>query len=140
MKKQIILFTALLLTLSYSCKNENKESAEVKTQMEEVIAVHDEVMPKMGTIGRLISEIDAKIKDTDSTEALIKASQDLKNANKTMMDWMKDFGDHFDSDEIMDGKALTEEKQKILDLEETKIKALRDKMNSSIANAKKLLE
>ncbi|PKQ44676.1 hypothetical protein [Confluentibacter flavum] len=128
------------LFIATSCKNENKASTNEKSQMQEVLAVHDEVMPKMGTIGNLISQIDKKIKDTDSTEVLVNANQNLKDSHKAMMDWMKGFGERFDSDEILKGKALTDEKQTFLDEEEAKIKALRDKMNSSIKNAQELLK
>jgi hypothetical protein len=40
----------------------------------------------------------------------------------------------------MKGKALTEEKQKILDLEEKKVEALRDQINNSIKNAEEVLK
>jgi len=131
---------AILFVLVISCKNESKVSNNEKSQMQEVLAVHDEVMPKMGKIGNLISQIDEKIKETDSTEVLVNASQNLKDSHNEMMDWMKGFGERFDSDEILKGKALTDEKQKFLDEEEAKIKALRDKMNSSIKNAEELLK
>ncbi|MDX1328353.1 MAG: hypothetical protein R3299_11675, partial [Arenibacter sp.] len=57
----------------------------------------------------------------------------------SMMDWMKNFGERFDGDEIMKGKSLTEEKQQWLDEEEVKVKALRDQINTSIKNAEDLL-
>jgi len=136
----LTLAVVLILITATSCKNENKESTKEKSQMQEVLAIHDEVMPKMGTIGNLISQIDEALKTTDSTEALLSASQDLKDSHKAMMDWMKGFGERFDSDEILKGKILTEEKQKHLDEEEASVKALRDKMNSSIENAKELLK
>lgn len=136
---KLTLALAVVLFTATNCKNENKEAAKEKSQMQEVLAVHDEVMPKMGTIGNLISQIDDKLKDTDSIEALTKANQDLKDAHKAMMDWMKGFGERFDSEEILKGKALTDEKQRFLDEEEIKVKALRDKMNSSIKNAEDLL-
>lgn len=137
---KLTLAVVLILITATSCKNENKESTKEKSQMQEVLAIHDEVMPKMGTIGNLISQIDEALKTTDSTEALLSASQDLKDSHKAMMDWMKGFGERFDSDEILKGKILTEEKQKHLDEEEASVKALRDKMNSSIENAKELLK
>lgn len=136
----LTLAVVLILITATSCKNENKESTKEKSQMQEVLAIHDEVMPKMGTIGNLISQIDEALKTTDSTEALLSASQDLKDSHKAMMDWMKGFGERFDSDEILKGKILTEEKQKHLDEEEASVKALRDKMNSSIENAQELLK
>lgn len=108
--------------------------------MKEVLAIHDEVMPKMGTIGSLISDLDEKIAEDDTVIKYTTARQDLKDAHKSMMDWMKNFGDRFDGDEIMKGKALTEEKQQWLDQEETKVKALREQINSSIKKAEDLLK
>ncbi len=137
MKTCRLFFALILLTsLSYSCKDTKQDTS----QMKEVIAIHDEVMPKMGTIGSLISELDAKIEKSDSTESYTKARQDLKDAHKSMMDWMRNFGDRFDGDEIMKGKTLTEEKQKWLDEEEVKVNTLRDQINSSIKNAEELLK
>jgi predicted transcriptional regulator len=138
MKKYMLIATSLLLSLTYACKESAK--TEKPSQMQHVIAVHDEVMPKMGTIGKLIGQLEDKIKQTDNPEALIEARTDLREANKAMMDWMKGFGDSFEGDEIMKGKALTEEKQKILDLEEKKVEALRDQINNSIKNAEEVLK
>ena len=132
--------TLFFVLITISCKNENKALNKEKSQMQEVLAVHDEVMPKMGKIGHLISQIDTKMNETDSSEVLVNASQNLKDSSKEMMDWMKGFGERFDSDEILKGKALTDEKQKLLDEEELKIKKLRDKMNSSIKKAEDLLK
>jgi hypothetical protein len=108
--------------------------------MKGVMAIHDEVMPKMGTIGKLVSQLDEKITNDASSENYVAAREDLKAAHKAMMDWMKGFGDRFDGDEILNGKALTEEKQKWLDEEEDKVKALRDQINSSIKKAEALLK
>ncbi len=141
MKKYILLLVSIALSLTFACKDSKKE--EEKTQMQKVMSLHDEVMPKMGTIGKLISEINSKIetvKATDSTLELEDAKKDLQEANKAMMDWMKGFGDRFDSDEILKGKALTDEKQKLLDEEEVSIKAVRDHMNKSIENAEIILK
>ena len=61
------------------------------------------------------------------------------NPVKYRMDWMQGFGSRFDSDEILNGKELTEQKQIWLDEEEEKVKALREQINSSIENAEKIL-
>lgn len=135
-KKHIILFLSALITLTYSCKEEDKENS----QMKQVMAIHDEVMPKMGTIGKLVSKLDEKITNDPASDSLADAREDLKAAHKAMMDWMKGFGERFDGDEILKGKALTPEKQKWLDEEEAKVKALRDQINTSISRAQELLK
>ncbi|MEL6917986.1 MAG: hypothetical protein AAFO99_09670 [Bacteroidota bacterium] len=66
--------------------------------------------------------------------------KDLQDANKAMMDWMVNFGDRFDSDEILNGKALNSEKQQWLNEEEKKIMEVRDQINGSIEKAKTLLK
>jgi len=136
--KSLILILSLLIASTYSCKDKT-ESGET-TQMKAVLAIHDEVMPKMGTIGKLVGELDQKIEGNTNVEDLIAVREDLKAAHKAMMDWMKGFGNRFDGDEIMKGKALTEEKQKWLDEEEAKVKVLREHINSSIEKAENLLK
>lgn len=138
-KKIAYLLIVFAATAIVSCKEEEK-AAKDPTQMKQVMAVHDEVMPKMSTIGKLVGKLKPM---TDSTETGIqyeKAMKDLQNANKSMMAWMQGFGDRFDSDEILNGKALNEQKQKWLDEEEEKIKELREQINKSIENAKVLLK
>lgn len=136
MKKIVLLVSLALTTFATSCKEE-KES----TQMKEVIAIHDETMPKMGQLGKLVGDL--KGMENDSTEIgrqYKEARKDLQEAHKAMMDWMQNFGNRFTPDEIMNGKELSEQKRKWLDEEEEKAKALRDQINSSIENAKDLLD
>ena len=137
MKKILFVFTALLM-ITFSCKEEKKEGTQ--TQMQEVMAIHDEVMPKMGKINTLIQELSAKIDTTAASAQYADAKKDLEAAHKFMMDWMKGFGDRFTSDEIMKEKALSDEKKKWLDEEEEKVKELRNQINSSIENAEELLK
>lgn len=133
MKKLILLTTSLLLLFTFSCK-------ESPSQMDAVMKIHDEVMPKMGKLSSLMGDLDAKMKTEETTAEYSKAKVELQNAHDTMMDWMMNFGERFDSDEIMNGKALTEEKQKWLDEEEAKVKALKKQINSSIEQAEALLK
>jgi len=138
MKKIQIVFTSILMIVFSSCKEEKKVGPQ--TQMEEVMAIHDEVMPKMGRINTLIQELNAKIDTTEASIQYADAKKDLEAAHKFMMDWMKGFGDRFTSDEIMKGKSLSDEKKKWLDEEEEKVKDLRNQINSSIENAEEVLK
>ena len=137
-KRIIIVFISFLTLATLSCK-ENKKGEE-PTQMENVMAIHDEVMPKMGTIGKLVGELKSKVDTTEAGKQYEKAMRDLQKANQSMMDWMQSFGNRFDSNEILEGKELTEQKQKWLDEEEENVKALREEINSSIEKAETLLE
>ncbi|MGX1928401.1 hypothetical protein [Flagellimonas sp. 2504JD4-2] len=138
MKKILSIIVTLVLFLSYSCK-EKKKIEEGPSQMEQVMAIHDEVMPKMGKLGRLVGELKPKVDTTEVGQKYSSAMKDLQDANNAMMDWMKNFGDRFDPEEILDGKALTEQKQLWLDEEEVKVKELQQQINSSIAKAEALL-
>ena len=108
--------------------------------MEEVMAIHDEVMPKMGKLGQLVANLKEKVDTTEQGKHFEVAMKDLQASNQAMMDWMKGFGDRFDSDEILNGKALNAQKQEWLNEEEVKVKALREQINSSIAKAEELLQ
>lgn len=135
---RIVFFISIGFFL-FSCKQENKETTN-PTQMENVMAIHDEVMPKMGTLAKYTAELKAKVDTTEMGKQYEAAMKDLQQANKAMMDWMMGFGDRFDSEEILNGKELTPQKQEWLNEEEKKVEALKEQINSSIARAEELLE
>ena len=139
--RNILLGMVCFLLIS-ACKEEKKstDTTSSNTKMEEVMAIHDQVMPKMGTIGKMVAELKPMVDSTETGLVYGKAMKDLQDAHKAMMDWMQGFGSRFDSDEILNGKELTEQKKKWLLEEEEKVKALRDQINSSIENAERLLE
>ena len=137
--KKILSLSVLALSLSIiSCKEE-KKAPEGPTQMERVMAIHDEVMPEMGKLGKLVGQLKAKVDTTEVGQQYEAAMKDLQEAHVSMMDWMKEFGDRFNSDEILNGKELTEQKQKWLNEEEEKVQVVKDQINNSIAKAEALL-
>jgi len=138
MKKLFSILICTVLLLSFSCKEE-KKAPDGSTQMKKVMAIHDEVMPKMGTIGKLVGELKPKVDSTETGKQYEVAMKELQAANTAMMDWMKEFGDRFDHEEILEGKELSAEKQQWLDEEEEKVKVVKEKINGSIARAEALL-
>ena len=143
MKKVFILF-ALIAGLSVSCKGEtsksNIETKEVDSYtMEGVMAVHDEVMPKMGQMAKLSSVL-KPLADASPEGPEAKAIEDLKVAHEAMMTWMKEIGDTFTHEEIMKGAALSDEKKEELRIEADKIAEVKRVMLESIANAEALLK
>ena len=103
------------------------------------MAIHDEVMPKMGTLGKLVGQLKPMADSLGVESVEFKAMKDLQEANRSMMDWMQGFGDRFDADEILNGKDLSDEKKKWLLEEEEKVKQVKENINSSIVNAEKIL-
>lgn len=137
MKKFSLLVLVLTIGLT-SCKN-GEQKSEGPTQMQEVMTVHDNLMPKMSEIANLMGQLDTKIDSTEATVKYQKAKKDLESAHKAMMEWMKDFGTKFDSDEILKGKELNEDKQNLLTQEQQEVKDLQAQIENSISNAKNLL-
>lgn len=125
-----------IATIVISCKGK-----EESTQMNHVMAVHDEVMPKMGQLGKLVAELKAMENDSTEIGKQYKTARiELQEANEAMMDWMQNFGNRFTPDEILNGAELSEQKKQWLNEEEVKTKALRNQINASIENAKNLLD
>jgi len=134
MKNTILLFIFVLLAVATSCRKEKDTP-----QMKEVLAIHNEVMPKMTELGNLVGELNSKEDSTELGMQYKEARIELQAAHKSMMDWMQNFGNRFTPDEVLNGKELTDQKQLWLDEEEEKVIVLRQQVNSSIEKAKKLL-
>ena len=128
-----VVLLSLFLTLSCA------EKKQTDTRMQEVIAVHDSVMPKMGQIGQLISQLKPLADSSASDSRYTDAIADLQQANTAMMDWMQGFGDRFDYAEIQEGKTLSVQKSEWLDEELVSVKEMARAMNESISRAESLL-
>ncbi|MCK0131388.1 hypothetical protein MWU59_07710 [Flavobacteriaceae bacterium F08102] len=138
MKTNLYFLFVLSLCLQ-ACKNDAKKTKEL-TRMEQVMAVHDELMPKMSDLGKLITAIEPKIDSTETGQIYQVAKDSLADAYAYMMEWMKGFGEKFDSAEVLEGKALSAEKEALLLEEEKKVYIMKEMMLGSIDNAEKLLE
>ncbi len=145
--KAICLLFSFGLTLT-SCANNPKSSEENqastnkeadKYSMTGVMAVHDEVMPKMGQISMLIDKL-KPFADNDPDSAYADAMKELQKSYKAMMDWMGNIGEVFTSEEILKGAPLSEDKKARLKLEAERIAEVKELMLKSIDEAKRLLE
>ncbi len=129
MKKTII---PILLFASLAACKKNAEEKQ-KVMIDEVMAIHDEVMPKMDEIMSLKSSLDSAIKiSPDSAKAKTLYSK-LQLADDGMMDWMENYDSESvkDKSEVEIEKYLNDQKIKI-----TEVKVLTDK---SIEEAKGFL-
>ncbi len=133
-----IISTAILFA---SCQGKDPDFVSQDKIKKELLAVHDEVMPKMGEMNearkKLIKLIKSEaIKDSTSLEAVNYTIEYLERADEGMMDWMGEFVQPSDMrnskshEEIM--AYLNEEKEKI-------IKVKTDILNSLEA-ANKIIE
>ncbi|WP_074670344.1 hypothetical protein [Maribacter dokdonensis] len=137
--KNILYIATIAIFISFTSCKESKKTETETSKMSEVMAIHDEVMPKMGTLGKLVGQLKPMADSLGAESVEYKAMKDLQEANRSMMDWMQGFGDRFDADEILNGKDLSDEKKKWLLEEEEKVKQVKENINSSIANAEKIL-
>ncbi|AXT60358.1 hypothetical protein D1816_08340 [Aquimarina sp. AD10] len=140
MKLPIIYTLVSAVILLTSCNQLSKEEQEFDAIMENVIIVHDEVMPKMTELSSLIKNLDPKIDTTAVGKSHAKAQQDLKDSYDFMMEWMRDFSEKFPHTEEKLSPEKMASQMNLLKKEEIEVKQLRDQINTSIANAKSLLE
>ena len=137
--KSTISLTILAFLFITSCGEPKKNT---KDQMyDKVMAVHDEVMPKMGDIMKYKKQLQTKIDELiaagqEENEAKIaeleKAIENLDNSHEGMMNWMRQFDNDFE------GK-VEEEVMKYLTDQMTKIESIGKMTNTAIANAEQLL-
>lgn len=137
MKNNLILFITLLTFIA--CNNDKKEQETLKA---DVIAVHDEVMPKMGDLDRLARQLNnlADSLEVDSTQATlinmlrIKSSE-LKSANESMMVWMRQYDAEYASKAESHEEVMGYLKDQMI-----KITKVKEEMNGSLQTGKDLFE
>jgi uncharacterized lipoprotein NlpE involved in copper resistance len=124
----LILIGIILLGCNSSSQND-----ELKNLRTEVMAIHDEVMPKMGELRQVEKSLRSASEDqADSVgNAMIEAANAIGVANENMMVWMRNYDPTF-AGEDEDVKAYLEEQKDAI----TKV---RDDMLNSLEAGKELL-
>lgn len=126
-----------------STKVEEKGLDSVEQYFKEVMAIHDEVMPKMGEINRLKRTIKRALEEDQSAleattaEKMKTALIQLEAADSLMMEWMASFNPGFEkakkaADESIVMDFLTNERERI--------STVRDRMLESIKSGRELSE
>jgi len=122
-----------------SC-GEQKKSAKDELY-DKVMAIHDEIMPKMGDIMKYKKQLNKKLDklteegadaNADKIAELTKAVADLDNSHKEMMNWMHGFDPDFE------GKVKEELMQYLKD-QQKKIESVGELTNRALKNAEELL-
>jgi len=135
------LVFGLLLSLACGQKShehddhtsEVKETSANQALYDEVMKIHDDVMPKTDDIFKIKEELTKKLAETniiDARKQQIEAGiAKLDSADQSMMDWMHGFNPPPDS--------LGEERaREYLETEMEKIKKVREDVNEAIEKAK----
>lgn len=111
----------------------NKSEDKQKVMIDEVMAIHDEVMPKMDDIMTLKSSLDSAIKVSPDSVKAKELYSALDSADNQMMDWMQ----AYNPDQVK-GKS-EEEVTKYYADEKAKISSVKELTNKSIEEAKGFL-
>ncbi|WP_461533901.1 hypothetical protein [Sinomicrobium sp.] len=134
------LLSVIAFTATISCSDKASEEVnKYKELYQEIIAVHDEVMPKMGELNKLSKTLKEETDSVSSSHTGILDS--LKLSHTTMMDWMKDFSEKFPygTDPL---QKTTEELQRDIELlktEREEVNKMRDLIEESMAKAQKAI-
>ncbi|GJM29561.1 MAG: hypothetical protein DHS20C17_21960 [Cyclobacteriaceae bacterium] len=118
----------------YSDTQLSPEQAEVKQLELQVLQIHDEVMPEMGTLVTLKDKVEAKNSqleesgDSQAHDQVIVNSMVISNldeAHEAMMQWMRDFHKvDIEEDPAKNLQYLEQEKQEILYVQDQVHKAI----------------
>ena len=130
----------IIIFLLFSCGDDKKEAQD--QLLDKVMAVHDEVMPKMGTIMKYKKQLQEKVDElvkegAEENEARIaemkEAIEGLENSHESMMNWMRGFDVDFE------GK-VEEDIMTYLNEQMTKIEEVGNITNSALKKAEDLLK
>lgn len=94
-----------------------------------------QVMEKMPGLVKLVNNLQTAAQSSEDKAKYELAIEDLRGANKSMMNWMVGFGERFDADEMMKGKELTAQKKEWLQEEKIKVIALEEEIDGSLKKA-----
>ncbi len=141
MNSLIKLPIAILFLIFFSCQSNDPNHLAEESLKDEVMVIHDEVMPKMGEINRLRKKLinlkeEGQIPDSMSIEPINEAIEYLEKADDGMMDWMGEF----DSPSKLRGKKTHEEIMAYLKEEKVKVEQVKYDILTSIKTAKEIFD
>lgn len=130
MKRILYILSVFLI---FACaKNDNSEAL-----VNEVLNVHDEVMPKIGEVMSLKKKVLDKVSDSGNPDELRDIALSLEQAQQGMMTWMNDWSKN--SEPFVKNQKSHEEKMDYLNSEMERVTKVKDDINSSIKRAKEAL-
>jgi len=129
-------YTSMLLVMIFfliNCSGDSRRS-HIDAVEQEVMEVHNHVMPLMGEVARLKDELEKSKENLDSlaieqAEAIDILLLELSAANEGMMDWMRSYSGDF-------SKMEQEEIEKYLNEQKKEIKKVEARITRAIEAAK----
>lgn len=148
------LLFLIMLSFVLACGNNGQEQTEQQQAWDAVMAVHDEVMPKMADVNRLTTQLRAKAAALDSNQTTTKdvyynavqslerkevyfsAIQSLERADEGMMTWMAAVR----APEVLRGERKSHaEIMQYLKEEQNKVNQVRDSILTSLERGNQVL-
>jgi hypothetical protein len=136
-KKNWLLVFLCSSMIGVSCSSSgSKQEDKQKQLIDEVMAVHDEVMPKMDTVMTLKSSLDSALKVSSSNDSakIMALSAALDSADVKMSVWMEEY-----RPELVKGKNDSTV-VKYLENEKIRISLVKEVTNKSIEEATAFLK
>lgn len=141
MSYKVSLFSLITFVLFAACTSDSKpvkvekpkKNPAIEKLFSEVMEVHDEVMPEMGTIHDLRKSFEEKltVAEGDQKANIELMIESLNQADNAMMDWMQQFK--------MPKEKSDEDKIDYLTKQKAKIDKVSVSMKSTIESAKKAI-
>jgi len=122
---------ALAILTIAACKADTSDP-DIKALYDDVMYIHDEIMPEMTTIHKLKKSIRNK---ADNDSLALEMIQKLDEADESMMSWMADFGTFRKLDD-----APKDERMQYLQAEYDKIKSVSNQMKTAIEEAQNYVD
>ena len=126
-----LLLTAICCM--FSCKHSS--NPERQAIYDQVMEIHDEVMPEMSTINKLERQLKKKLETMESQDSIIMVKGTVKRlgeAGEGMMDWMHQL--KVPGSEVPDEEAIDYLKE-----EKIKISHVSSKMKTAIQSGKSIM-
>ena len=136
------LFLAVSSLLLFACSSESKEVpcdtpvCEQQQLYDDVITIHDVVMPKLSQISSLKSQIEDRMEvaqDSIERAEWLSLMLQLDRADESMWVWMRQFKPEMDS-------LVTEKDMNYLQQQLAEVEQVAEKINSSIAESEQALK
>ena len=118
----------------FSCKHSS--NPERQAIYDQVMEIHDEVMPEMSTINKLERQLKRKLETMESQDSIIMVKGTVKRlgeAGESMMDWMHQL-------DIPGSNVSDEEAIAYLKEEKLKISSVSSRMKTAIQSGKAIME
>ena len=130
----VVCLFMITICCMFSCKHSS--NPERQAIYDQVMEIHDEVMPEMSTINKLERQLKRKLETMESQDSIIMVKGTVKRlgeAGESMMDWMHQLD--IPGTNVPDEEAIAYLKQ-----EKLKISSVSSRMKTAIQSGKAIME